>query len=57
MSESIPKPPLGLKPKSISDEQRLDEIDAAIERYVVALYPIPQSWLDERDALLFDWGK
>lgn len=47
----LPKPPLGLVPRFIRDEQRLAEIDAAIGRYVAALYPIPGDWLRERDAL------
>lgn len=42
------KPPLGLVPRYLRNAHRLQEIDAAITRYVEHLMPIPQEWLDER---------
>lgn len=46
------KPPLGLVPKSLWQEQRLYDIEQAIKRYMGTLYPIPREWLDERDELI-----
>lgn len=47
----IKKPPLGLTPKYIWDEQRFDEIRKAIERYMDDLYPVPLEWIEEYNAL------
>lgn len=46
----VDKPPLGLIPRFIRDEQRLEEIDEAIARYMAAdpPWPIPQEWMQER---------
>jgi len=41
------KPPLGLTPRFIRDEQRLNEILAAIERYAAEKTPIPLEWVEE----------
>lgn len=41
------KPPLGLRPKWLSDEQRLEEILAASERYIEANKELPQEWMIE----------
>jgi len=41
------KPPLGLKPKSIADEERHDEVCQAIIRYMTSKKPIPDKWLKE----------
>lgn len=40
-------PPLGLRPKSIWLEARVDEIYEAIERYREAGKDIPMGWIDE----------
>jgi len=47
VSHSIEKPPIGLKPKWLHDEQRQKECKEAIERYVNAGRKVPQEWLDE----------
>jgi hypothetical protein len=46
------KPPLGLRPWFIVAEQRIDEIDAAIARYEVAGWTVPQEWRDERSVIV-----
>ena len=43
------KPPLGLLPKRIHDENRLKDIEEAIERYDAQKMTIPISWLIERN--------
>jgi len=48
----VPKPPVGLKPKWLHDEQRLDEIKAAISRYTEKGEPIPQEWIEEYNSLI-----
>jgi hypothetical protein len=40
-------PPLGLRPRFIVEEQRLDEIEAAMGRYIFANMDIPFDWVDE----------
>jgi hypothetical protein len=44
-------PPLGLKPRWLADEQRLQEVADAINRYRKAGVAIPLEWLDEYDEL------
>jgi hypothetical protein len=41
------KPPLGIIPLWLHNEQRLDEINSAITRYSEANLPIPLSWVTE----------
>jgi hypothetical protein len=43
----IEKPPLGLKPKWINDQQRQGEIMAAINRYLEAGKTPPKEWAIE----------
>jgi len=43
-----PPPPVGLRPRWIADEHRLNEVDAALERYRQAGIEPPEEWLDER---------
>ncbi|MCP5063608.1 MAG: hypothetical protein GY936_14270 [Ignavibacteriae bacterium] len=43
----IKKPPLGLKPKWIHDQQRQNEIMAAINRYLEAGKIPPKEWVTE----------
>jgi len=43
----LPKPPLGLRPKWLADEQRIAEVLAAISRYETAGWDVPQEWRDE----------
>lgn len=48
------KPPLGVTPKYIWDELRLEELSKAIGRCVEAHYVIPTSWIDEYNKLLYE---
>lgn len=41
------KPPLGVAPKWIRQEQRLEELCEAVIRYLRAAEPIPDLWLEE----------
>ena len=41
------RPPLGLKPRFVADEQRMEEITEAIQRYKDAGYQIPSEWIAE----------
>jgi hypothetical protein len=41
------KPPLGLAPRWLREEQRADEITAAISRYEKEGFPVPEEWLEE----------
>ncbi len=46
------KPPLGLKPKYIHDGQRISEIEAAFERYIIEDKEIPSVWVKEYLSLI-----
>ena len=48
------KPPLGIKPKFIHDEQRREELKQAINRYFEANKPIPMEWIEEYNELVGD---
>lgn len=45
-------PPLGLKPRFIVAEMRLDEINQAITRMLEGTYPIPVEWVQERNEII-----
>jgi len=47
VSHNIKKPPLGLKPKWIHDQQRQGEVMAAISRYLEANKIPPKEWVIE----------
>ena len=46
------KPPLGLMPKRIHDEQRLDLVREAIYRRLEAILAIPPGWIVEYHQLI-----
>lgn len=48
------KPPLGLRPRFIALEERIKEINEAIDRYREAEMTIPTEWLDEKNFILYD---
>ena len=48
----VPKPPLGLRPRWLAEEQRLVEVAAAADRYLEAGTPVPASWVDEMVCLI-----
>jgi hypothetical protein len=41
------RPPLGLRPRFIADEDRLSEVEGAIVRYQDAGKPVPDEWFSE----------
>jgi hypothetical protein len=45
------KPPLGLRPRYIAEEARLNEVCEAIARYYQAGYPFPMEWIEEYNEL------
>jgi hypothetical protein len=49
---SVTKPPIGLKPKKIHDEQRYLEVCAAIARYYNAGMKIPLEWVREHNSFV-----
>ena len=46
------KPPLGLLPKYIHDDRRLDEVSKAIKRYANELFPLKTEWIEEYNELI-----
>ena len=51
MEELIEKPPLGLKPEWVHDENRLVEISVAITLYMGKGKEIPLEWVKEYNKL------
>jgi hypothetical protein len=52
MKGNSDKPPVGLKPKKIHDEQRMHEVQGALIRYISRGMPIPSEWIVEYEALI-----
>ena len=50
--EQIVKPPIGLRPKWVSDKERLNEVRSAIVRYYDAELKIPIEWIEEYNQLI-----
>lgn len=48
------KPPIGIIPEIIWKEQRIQDIDAAINRYQEAGLAINTKWIYERNKLIYD---
>jgi len=46
------KPPLGIMPRSAWREKRIDDIQAAIRRYLDAGLPIPIMWIAEYNMMV-----
>lgn len=46
------KPPLGIKPKWLCDELRLNEIKEGINRYLSTSCPIPIEWIKEYNEIV-----
>ena len=51
MAYTIPPPPLGIKPRNLWLEDRLNNINAAIARFIEADSIIPSEWIEERNKL------
>lgn len=45
------KPPLGITPRFLLDEKRMDEIASGIARYTSVYKPIPSEWIEEYNEL------
>lgn len=52
MAAEYVKPPLGLKPRAIAEQERVSDIFQAILRYMTAGMPIPDEWLGEVNDIL-----
>ena len=50
--KQIVKPPIGLRPKWVSDKERLNEVRSAIVRYYDAELKIPIEWIEEYNELV-----
>ena len=50
--KKLVKPPVGLRPKYISDAERREEVKAAIVRYFNAELEIPVEWVEEYNNLI-----
>lgn len=49
----VEKPPLGLRPRWIVVEQRINEIKQALHNYLdTPKYPIPHEWIEEYNQLV-----
>jgi hypothetical protein len=46
------KPPLGIMPRYIHDEQRLNDLCLAINRYITGNKAIPIEWIEEYNELV-----
>ena len=52
--KTIEKPPLGIIPEKLWKEQRLEDINNAIKRYIDANVTIQRQWIEERNKLLLE---
>lgn len=50
--EDMNKPPLGIMPKKLWQEERLERLKECIERHTNAYYPINEEWVKEYNDLL-----
>lgn len=50
--EQPKKPPLGVKPRWLHDEQRLQDLGGAIYRYLSDKMPIQIDWIEEYNEIL-----
>lgn len=51
VEKKLEKPPLGLMPKNIWIEKRIEDIAQAIRRYIESNFHVPQEWIDEKEKL------
>ena len=52
MNEYYKIPPIGLRPKYIARQMRIEEIKAAIMRYLVSDMEIKREWIEEYNQLV-----
>jgi hypothetical protein len=51
-AEIVMKPPEELIPKEVHKQQRMDDIRAAIKRYMYSRQPIPIEWVKEYNEIV-----
>ena len=51
------KPPLGLRPRYLHDEERLTELRDCIDRHTDGRYPIQLEWVIEYNELVTKYTK
>lgn len=51
VEKKLERPPLGLMPKNIWIEKRIEDIAQAIRRYIESSFHVPQEWIDEKEKL------
>jgi hypothetical protein len=55
--EGFKKPLLGVMPRNIWEEKRLEELATAMERYLDANLKFPKEWLEEYMELMQKYAK
>ena len=45
------KPPLGIPPRHLHEENRMQQISDAVARYTEVFKPIPAEWIEEYNEL------
>jgi hypothetical protein len=50
--EKLRKPPIGIKPRYLHDEQRLKDLQGAIKRYAKKFFQINPEWITEYNQLI-----
>jgi hypothetical protein len=51
-NKQIIKPPIGLRPKWVSNRERLNEVRGAMVRYYDAELKMPIEWIEEYNELI-----
>ena len=51
------KPPLGVMPRFVADERRLEELKEAMMRFISANWPINVEWLTEYNEIIERYTK
>ena len=54
MDNNYTKPPIGVMPKKLYKQQRMDDLKGAIDRYKEANKPIPIEWVTEYNQLVYE---
>ena len=51
------KPPLGIMPQKVHDDQRREDLGASISRRIAAEIEIPIEWVDEYNEIIERWAE
>ncbi len=51
------KPPLGVKPQKLHDDQRREDLGSSINRRIAAEIEIPIEWVDEYNEIITRWAE